>query len=233
MCSSTTSATTPGPSCTPAAPSASEVCRHVVALHPPLTLRAVADLDVEAPHDRAHHGQFFLVLRRHAGHFDRAAAVRTRRRDRRRVGLVDPRRARAAAVAAILRAGPPAGTPAASLRPVLGKRGRLAVAGAARRGQLLLQVVDPMLQAVVLALQAVVLALQAVVLALQAVVLALQAVVLASPGLVVALASRQLPAKPFEVGAQIRNLLLLGRIPLGGCHAKGMPHFPNLYKSNF
>ena len=68
---------------------------------------------------------------------------------------------------------------------------------------------------------------------LQAVVLALQAVVLASPGLVVALASRQLPAKPFEVGAQIRNLLLLGRIPLGGCHAKVMPHFPNLYKSNF
>ena len=56
--------------------------------------------------------------------------------------------------------------------------------------------------------------LQAVVLALQAVVLALQAVV-ASPGLVVALASRQLPAKPFEVGAQIRNLLLLGE-----CYAK-------------
>ena len=75
--------------------------------------------------------------------------------------------------------------------------------------------------------------LQAVVPALQAVVLALQAVVLASPGLVVALASRQLPAKPFEVGAQIRNLLLLGRIPLGGCHAKVMPHFPNLYKLTF
>ena len=58
-------------------------------------------------------------------------------------------------------------------------------------------------------------------------------IILTSPGLVVALASRQLPAKPFEVGAQIRNLLLLGRIPLGGCHAKVMPHFPNLYKSNF
>ena len=27
------------------------------------------------PHDRTHRGQFFLVLRRHAGHFDRAAAV--------------------------------------------------------------------------------------------------------------------------------------------------------------
>ena len=81
-------------------------------------------------------------------------------------------------------------------------------------------------------LQAVVLALQAVVLALQAVVLALQVVILTSPGLVVALASRQLPAKPFEVGAQIRNLLLLGRIPLGGCHAKVMPHEP-LAKSVF
>ena len=48
--------------------------QHVAALHPPLTLRAVADLDVEAPHDRAHHGQLFLILRRHAGHVDRAAA---------------------------------------------------------------------------------------------------------------------------------------------------------------
>ena len=94
----------------------------MVALHPPLTLRTVADLDVEAAHDRAHHGQFFLVLRRHAGHFDRAAAVRTGRRDRRRVGLVDPRRARTAAVAAILGTGPPSGTPPATLRPALGKR---------------------------------------------------------------------------------------------------------------
>ena len=44
------------------------------ALHPPLTLRAVADLNVEPPHERAHHGQVFLILRRHTGHFDRAAA---------------------------------------------------------------------------------------------------------------------------------------------------------------
>ena len=33
----------------------------MAALHPPPTLRAVANLDVEAPHDRGHHGQFFLV----------------------------------------------------------------------------------------------------------------------------------------------------------------------------
>ena len=126
----------------------------MVALHPPLTLRAVADLDVEAPHDRAHHGQFFLILRRHAGHFDRAAAVRTRHRNRRRVGLVDPRRARAAAVAAILRAGPPSGTPPASLRPVLGKRRGLPATRPACLVQLPFQVLDLLLQALILPLQA-------------------------------------------------------------------------------
>ena len=92
----------------------------VAALHPPLTLRAVADLDVEAPHHRAHHGQFFLILRRHAGHCDRAAAIRARRGNRRRAGLVNPRRARAAAVTAVLRTGLPSRFPATPLRPVLG-----------------------------------------------------------------------------------------------------------------
>ena len=132
----------------------------MAALHPPLTLRAVADLDVEAPHDRAHHGQLFLILRRHAGHFDRAAAVRTRRRDRRRVGLVDPRRAPAAAVAAIRRTGPPSGVPPATLRPVLGKRRGLPATRPACLVQLSFQALDLLLQAVNLPLQAVVLALQ-------------------------------------------------------------------------
>ena len=63
----------------------------VAALDTPPTLRAVADLDVEAAHQRAHRGEVFLILRRRAGHFDRAAAVRTARRRRRRNGLVDPR----------------------------------------------------------------------------------------------------------------------------------------------
>ena len=76
VCSSTTSVTTAGPSCTPAAPSASEVLQLVPALHSPPTLPAVADLDGEAPYDRAHDGQVFLILRRLAVHRHRAAAVR-------------------------------------------------------------------------------------------------------------------------------------------------------------
>ena len=180
--------------------------QHVVALHPPLTLRAVADLDVEAPHDRAHHGQFFLVLRRHAGHFDRAAAVRTRRRDRRRVGLVDPRRARAAAVAAILRTGRRRDAPA-TLRPVLGKRRGLPATRPACLVQLPLQALDLLLQAVNLPLQALVLALLP---------------------LCVALAPRQLPLEPFDFGVQVLNPILI-RTPVRGRHANVMPQVPNLY----
>ena len=54
----------------------------VAALDTPPTLRAVADLDVEAAHQRAHRGKVFLILRRRAGHFDRDAAVPTGRRHR-------------------------------------------------------------------------------------------------------------------------------------------------------
>ena len=176
----------------------------------------MADLDVEAPHDRAHHGQFFLILRRHAGHFDRAAAVRTFPRNRRRVGFVDPRRARAAAVAAVLRTGPPSGTPAATLRPVLGERRGLAATRPARLVQLPFQVLDLLLQAVILPLQAAVLALQPDLLALQA--------------LGVALPPRQLSAKPFEVGGQFRNPMR-GRFPVGGRHTTVMPQLEKLYKS--
>ena len=53
-------------------------------------------VDVEAAHDRAHLGDFFLILRRHVGHFNRPAAVGARRRHRRFQGLVNPFRARAA-----------------------------------------------------------------------------------------------------------------------------------------
>ena len=59
-------------------------------LHALAALRAAADLDVEAAHDGAHPGEFFLILRGDAGHFDGAAAVGTRRRRRRPVGLVRP-----------------------------------------------------------------------------------------------------------------------------------------------
>ena len=148
--------------------------QHVAALHAPLTLRAVPDLDVEATHDRAHRGQLFLILRRHAGHRDRAAAVRTRRRDRHRVGLVNVRRAPAAALPAVVCTGPPAGTAPATLRPVLGKGGRLTATRSLRRGQLPSQafvfaphVFDLPLQVALVSLQAVDLALLAAVLASQ------------------------------------------------------------------
>ena len=39
--------------------------QRVAALHPPPTLRAVADVDVEAAHEGTHHREVFLVLRRH------------------------------------------------------------------------------------------------------------------------------------------------------------------------
>ena len=52
----------------------------VPALDTPPTPRAVADLDVEAAHHWTHRRKVFLILRRRAGHFDRAAAVRTARR---------------------------------------------------------------------------------------------------------------------------------------------------------
>ena len=114
--------------------------QRVATLHPPPTLRAAAHLDLEVPHDRLDRRQVLLVLRRHAGHLDLAAAVRTRRRNRRRMRLVNPCRPPPAAMRAVIGAGPPARTPAASLRPVLGEGGRLPLAGAPGRGELLLQV---------------------------------------------------------------------------------------------
>ena len=54
--------------------------------------------------------------------------------------LVNPGRPPPAAMRAVIGAGPPSRTPAASLRPVLGEGGRLPLAGAPGRGELLLQV---------------------------------------------------------------------------------------------
>ena len=71
--------------------------------------------------------------RRHTVQRDRAAAVRTSRRGRRHVCLVSLRRLPAAPLPSVLRPGSPPGTPAASLRPVLGEGSRLSAAGAPRR----------------------------------------------------------------------------------------------------
>ena len=111
----------------------------VPALHAPLTLRAVAHLDVEAPHEGTHLRQVFLILRRHTVQRDRAAAVRTGRRGRRRIRLVNSCRFPAASLLPVLRAGSPPRPPAASLRSVLGEGGRLPFAGAPRGLEFLLQ----------------------------------------------------------------------------------------------
>ena len=108
--------------------------------NPAPALRAVADLDVEAAHDGTHHREVFLVLRRHAGHRDRPAAVRTRGRRRRSAGLVNLRRTRAARLPAIVRTRAPAGSPAATLGPVLGEGSRLPESCPPRRVELLLEV---------------------------------------------------------------------------------------------
>ena len=53
--------------------------------------------------------------------------------------LVNPGRPAAASVPPVIGAGPSSGTPAASLRPVLGEGGRLPLAGAPGRVELLLE----------------------------------------------------------------------------------------------
>ena len=120
----------------------------VPALDAPLTLRAIAHLDLEVPNDRFDLRELFLILRRHVAARNRAAAVRTRRRDRRRVRLVDLCRTRAATVTAVGRTRTPSRTPAAALRPVFRERSGLPAPGAARRRQLLFQVVVLALQTV-------------------------------------------------------------------------------------
>ena len=102
----------------------------------------------KAAHDRAHPGEFFLILRGDAGHFDGAAAVGTRRRRRRPVGLVDLRRATSGTLPAVLRPGPSAGPLTCPLRPVLGKGCSLPFAGAAGLIELFLEVFAALLPAV-------------------------------------------------------------------------------------
>ena len=119
-------------------------------LHASAALRAAADLNVEAAHDGADRGEFFLVLGVHTGHFDNAAAVGTRRRGRRSVGLVDSRRAASGPLPAVLRPGPSAGL-AGPLRPLLGEGGSLPFGGAAGLIELFLEVFAASLPAVSIA----------------------------------------------------------------------------------
>ena len=122
--------------------------QRVPVLHAPPTLRAAADLDVEPPHEGLNRWQLFLILRRHTVHGDRAAAVGTTRWDQRRVDLVDARGRPAPPVLPVVRTAPSSRTLAASLPPVLRERGRLPLAGAPRRLELLLQLLATALPAV-------------------------------------------------------------------------------------
>ena len=120
----------------------------VAALHAPPAPRTAADLDVEAAHDGADSGELFLILRGYAGHLDGTTAVGTRRRHRRPVGLVDPRRAASRTLSPVLRPGPSAGRLAGPLRPVLGEGCSLPFGGAAGLIELLLEVLATSLPAV-------------------------------------------------------------------------------------
>ena len=113
----------------------------VAALDAPATTRAVADLDVEPPHDGAHHPEIFLVLSGHAGRHHRATAVRTRRRHRRPVSLVNLRRPLTTSLPTVLCARATTRTSAPTLRSVLGEGRCLPESRPSGRGQLLLEVV--------------------------------------------------------------------------------------------
>ena len=185
--------------------------QRVAALDAPPTLGAMADLDVEAPQDGAHLGEFFLILRRHTGHLNRAAAVRTGGRRRRRVGLVDLRRPRAARLPAIARTRSPAGTPAATLRPVLGERGGLPKSCPPRGVELLLEVFTA---------------------ALPPIPVALPLIPVTLPPIPVALDPRQLLAQSCDLSLLFLNASI-ARILLGPgalpWHPLDMPHSPEKY----
>ena len=125
----------------------------VATLHAPTTVGAVANLDVEAPHDGAHHPEVFLVLRGHAGHHQRSAAVGTRRRHRRPVSFVNLRRPPAAPPPTVLGARAATRTAAMTLRPVLGEGRCLSESCPPSRGELLLEMVALPLKVVALPLE--------------------------------------------------------------------------------
>ena len=121
-------------------------------LHPAPTLDAGADLHVELPHDRLHHGQIFLDLDRDAGAGDGPATVRAAGRQRRAVAFIDVRRSGASSATALGRPGPPPRASVPALGSRLPKRRRLTEARPPRRVQLVLQPLVLPLQAIAFAL---------------------------------------------------------------------------------
>ena len=111
----------------------------MAALYPAPALRALSNVDVKAAHTRSLHGELFLVLGRDADAAHRPVTMRTRDRQRRRVGLVDVRGPRATGAAAIGRTR--FATRTLRVRPASATRERsgLAVYRAPRRLEVVLQ----------------------------------------------------------------------------------------------
>ena len=108
------------------------------------------------------------------------------------------RRARPASLPAIARAGTPAGTTAATLRPLLGERCGLPASRAALGRQLLFQVLVLAFQPLDLTLQAVVPALQAAILTVHALVA--RQIVAQPPDLPILLLDDNVPRIPLSRG---------------------------------
>ena len=102
-------------------------------------LRAVADLDVQAPHNGPHHREIFLILRCDALYCDRTAAIWTLGRHRCLMDFVDLRRPPATRRPPLLRTGAPSRTFATTLPSLFGEGRRLAQTRAPRRVKLPLE----------------------------------------------------------------------------------------------
>jgi hypothetical protein len=108
-------------------------------LNASLTAATAADMHIEAPHDRLHGRQIFLILRDDVRPAHWIATRWTRRRDRHVVRLVDHGRYRSAALASIGRAHLASRPPWPTLGSALRKRRRLPRTCPTRRLELVLQ----------------------------------------------------------------------------------------------
>ena len=119
-----------------------------------------ADLHVEAPDDRPDHREVLLILGCDADDVQRAPTARAHPRERRVVGHIHTGGHRASRPTAIPDAGAPPRPPTPALRAILGERGGLTEAGAARRIELPLQSLVVPLQSIAFAFHGAVLTLR-------------------------------------------------------------------------
>jgi len=113
--------------------------QRMTALHPPVTLPALADRHAKLVHDGPLHGQIFLVLRNDAAVTHRPAAVGTLRRERRLMRHIDPGRRWTMGLAAIRGARLASRPLRILLRQAARKRGRLPIRPAARHVEFFFQ----------------------------------------------------------------------------------------------